>query len=198
MNTTLDPRPLLERVTGQFGALVATVAPEQLNAPTPCTEFDVRALISHVLGNTIAYALIAEGGSVEDAPGDITEVPGGDWRRAYAAAGERLILAGHALDDGTLERVVDLGFAKMPLRGALGAIVMEIAAHTWDLREALGAAPELAPEPAEFSLAYARDLLPPERRGAPAPFEPVRPAPEGADAYARLAAWLGRDVRTGV
>lgn len=195
MHTTIDPRPLLERVTDQFGTLIATVEPEQLNAPTPCTEFDVRALIGHVLGNTIAYALIAEGGSVEDAPGDITEVPGGDWKGAYAAAGERLTLAGKMLDDDALKRVVDLGFAKVPLRGALSAIVMEIAAHTWDLREALGASPELAPEPAEFSLDYARELLPPQRRGAPVPFEPVRPAPQGADAYTRLAAWLGREVQ---
>ncbi|MCZ1006706.1 TIGR03086 family metal-binding protein [Streptomyces lydicus] len=197
MNTSLDPRLLLERATGQFAALVATVEPSRFDDRTPCTEYTIRALIGHVLGNTLAYACIAEGGSVADEPGDIKEVPDDDWAAAYKASGERLTAAGRGLTDGALDGIVDLGFAKMPMRAALGAIVMEIATHTWDLREALGASPELDQELAEFSLAYAQDALPPARRGAPAPFEPVQPAPEGVDTYGRLAAWLGRKVPAG-
>ncbi|MER7989420.1 TIGR03086 family metal-binding protein [Streptomyces noursei] len=197
MDTTVDPRPLLERAAGQFAALVSATEPRQLNDATPCPGFDVRALIGHALGNTLAYAYIIEGGTIADEPGDVKDVPGGDWTAAYTAAGDRLVAASRVLTDGALDHVVDLGFAKMPMRAALGAITMELAAHTWDLREALGASPELAPEVADFSLTYARETLPPERRGAPVPFEPVRPAPEGADAYGRLAAWLGRDVRQG-
>ncbi|MFK0296738.1 TIGR03086 family metal-binding protein [Streptomyces sp. NPDC090442] len=195
MDTTFDPRPLLERAAGQFAALVAAAEPRRLNDATPCPEFDVRALAGHVLSNTLAYAYIAEGGTIADEPGDIKEVPGDDWTAAYTAAADRLVAASRVLTDGALDQVVDLGFAKMPMRAALGAIIMELAAHTWDLREALGASPELAPEVADFSLTFARETLPPERRGAPSPFAPVRPAPEGADAYGRLAAWLGRDVR---
>ncbi|MCT2594765.1 TIGR03086 family protein [Streptomyces sp. N2-109] len=194
MNTATDPRPLLARATGQFASLVATVEPSRLDTPTPCSEFDIRALIGHVTGNTLAYALFAEGGSVEDEPGGIAKAPGGEWTAAYTAAGERLVAAGQGLDDNALDRMVNLGFATMPLRGALSAIVMEISAHTWDLHQALGGGHELDPELAVFSLAYARETLPPGRRGAPVPFEPVRPAPEGADAYGRLAAWLGREV----
>ncbi|WP_051819896.1 hypothetical protein [Streptomyces sp. NRRL S-920] len=67
------------------------------------------------------------------------------------------------MDDRALDRMVDLGFATLPVRGALSAGVMEIAAHAWDLRQALGSAHELAPELAEFSLAFAHEALPPER-----------------------------------
>ncbi|MFF4603985.1 TIGR03086 family metal-binding protein [Streptomyces sp. NPDC001339] len=203
MDTTIDPRPLLERATGQFAALVAAVEPGRLNDRTPCPEFDIRALIGHVLGNTLAYAYIAEGGTIADEPGDIKEVPGDDWAAAYAVAGDRLVAASRGLTDGGLDHVVDLGFAKMPMRAALGAITMELAAHTWDLCEALGYSPEsmgareLDPEVGGFALAYAQETLPAERRGAPVPFEPVRSAPEGADAYGRLAGWLGREVRGG-
>lgn len=194
MDPALDPRLLLERATGQFAALVATVEPNRLHDRTPCTEYNIHALIGHVLGNTLAYAYIAEGGSVADEPGDIKGVPDNDWATAYKASGERLTAAGRALTDGALDNIVDLGFAKMPMHAALSAIVMEIATHTWDLREALGTSPELDQELAEFSLAYAHDTLPPARRSAPVPFEPVQSAPEGADAYGRLAAWLGRKV----
>ncbi|MEV5983126.1 TIGR03086 family metal-binding protein [Streptomyces sp. NPDC052114] len=195
MNTAIDPRPLLRRTADQFTALVATVEPGRLGDPTPCGEFDVRALIGHVLTGTHAYAELAEGASADPKLEDFTEVPGDDWAAAAAAAAERLVAAGQDLDDEALERTVDPGFAAMPLHGALSAVIMEIAAHTWDLRRALDAKPDLAPEPAEFSLAFARRALPPERRGGPAPFAPVRPAPEGSDAYDELAAWLGREVR---
>lgn len=194
MDTPTDPRPLLERATAQFAALVADTAPGQLEDPTPCTEFDVRALISHTLGNTRVYTRFADGGAVTEETGSTADVPDDGWADACAAAGERLVAASRALSEEALERKVDLGFATMSMRDALGAIVMELAAHTWDLREALGRPAELAPEPAEFALSYAHRTLPPERRGAPVPFEPVRPAPEDADAYGKLAAWLGRTV----
>src|SRR4051794_40745996 len=49
---TIDPRPVYARATEQAAALIRTVRPEQLDGPTPCTEFDVRALLGHVVGGT--------------------------------------------------------------------------------------------------------------------------------------------------
>ena len=57
-----DPRPLYERAADQFASLLKTVTPERLGDPTPCTEFDVRALLSHVVGGTHRIATIGEGG----------------------------------------------------------------------------------------------------------------------------------------
>ncbi|MFF8643232.1 maleylpyruvate isomerase N-terminal domain-containing protein [Streptomyces sp. NPDC015345] len=114
MNTPKDPRPLLYRAAGQFAALVATVEPGQLDTPTPCHEFDIRALIAHVLGNTLAYPHIMQGTYRAAEPGNVAEVPGDDWAAAYADAEERLIVAGWAMDDRALDRMVDLGFATLP------------------------------------------------------------------------------------
>jgi len=80
----------------------------------------------------------------------------------------------------------------VPGRGALTGYVQEVAMHGWDLASATGQETELDPELAEFALAFAHRMLPPERRGDDTPFAPVVPAPEGAGRYAQLAAWLGR------
>ncbi|MFD5795205.1 hypothetical protein ACFWIO_16940 [Streptomyces diastatochromogenes] len=70
---------------------------------------------------------------------------------------------------------------------------MEIVTHTWDLAEALGHREELDPEPAEFALATARQVLPDFRpRDENTPFDTRHQAPEGAGAYEQLAAWMGR------
>ena len=69
----------------------------------------------------------------------------------------------------------------------------EIAVHTWDLATALGRPTGgLDADVAERGLAFMRSSLTPQVRGSA--FGPERAAPEGADAYARIAAFAGRAV----
>ncbi len=49
-NQPLDPRPRYARAREQMAGLIALVGPEQLDAPTPCTEYDVRLLLTHIVG----------------------------------------------------------------------------------------------------------------------------------------------------
>ncbi|MEU5053100.1 TIGR03086 family metal-binding protein [Streptomyces sp. NPDC021096] len=191
--TAFDPRPLLDRATAQLSALIHAMPADRLGDPTPCTEFDVRALLAHLVLGAHDGAAIGESGDVVwgRPPTDIAD---DGWGRAYEEARARLA-AGWA-DDATLERVVDLPWGKLPGRAYLtSGMVLETVTHTWDLSEALGHPLPLDQELAEPVLEWARRFLPAERRGGGVPFEPVRPAPEGADAYTALAAWLGRPVR---
>ncbi len=78
-----------------------------------------------------------------------------------------------------------------PADGAADWQCAELAVHTWDLATALGRPTDgLDPEPAERGLAFMRASLTEDRRG-PA-FGPEQPAPDGADAYRRIAAFAGR------
>ena len=79
----------------------------------------------------------------------------------------------------------------MPGRIALAGSVMETATHTSDLARAIGWDGELDEETGEFALATAHQALPAEGREHQ-PFGEAWKAPEGAGAYERLAAYLGR------
>ena len=69
----------------------------------------------------------------------------------------------------------------------------EIAVHTWDLATALDrSTATLDPEVAEHGRAFMLASLTDDIR-APA-FGPELPAPEGVDAYTRIAAFAGRPV----
>ncbi len=57
-----DPRPLHRRAMAQTESIVATVSPAQLALPSPCAEFDVRALLSHIVGGLNRIAIVGEGG----------------------------------------------------------------------------------------------------------------------------------------
>lgn len=191
MNTdATDPRPLYTRATEQAAALIRTVRPDQLSSPTPCTEFDVRTLLSHLVGGTHRIATVGEGGDGMAVHPFVDGVADEAWPTAYDEARTRVTRAW--ADDTRLDALVQVPWGKAPGRIALCGYVMEAVTHTWDLSEALGHPVQLDPQLAEFALTIARRVLPDEQRDADTPFDSAQPTPEQADVYGQLAAWLGR------
>ncbi|MFD4553385.1 TIGR03086 family metal-binding protein [Streptomyces sp. NPDC058469] len=191
MNTNAtDPRPLYTRATEQAAALIRTVRPEQLSSPTPCTEFDVRTLLSHLVGGTHRIATVGEGGDGMAVHPFVDGVDDKGWPTAYDEARTRVRNAW--ADDARLDALVQVPWGEAPGRIALSGYLMEGVTHTWDLSEALGHPIQLDPELAEFALSIARRVLPDEQRDSDTPFDTAQPVAEEADAYRQLAAWLGR------
>lgn len=187
----IDPRPLYTRATEQIAALVATVRPEQLAGPTPCAEFDVRTLLSHIAGGTRRIAVVGAGGDGMAVRPFLDGVEDDRWSAAYDEV--RTEVQKSWADDARLDALVTVPWGEAPGRIALSGYVMEAVTHTWDLSESLGRPLALDPELAEFALGIARRVLPDERRDdEELPFDSAVPTPEGADAYGRLAAYLGR------
>ncbi|MFD7375191.1 TIGR03086 family metal-binding protein [Streptomyces mirabilis] len=187
----IDPRSLYTRATEQIAALVATVRPEQLAGPTPCAEFDVRTLLSHIAGGTRRIAVVGAGGDGMAVRPFLDGVEDDRWSAAYDEV--RTEVRKSWADDARLDALVTVPWGEAPGRIALSGYVMEAVTHTWDLSESLGRPLVLDPELAEFALGIARRVLPDERRDdEELPFDSAVPAPEGADAYGRLAAYLGR------
>ena len=51
----------LDRALGSTLAILASVQPGQLDAPTPCASWDVRALINHFIGTARWWAGVVDG-----------------------------------------------------------------------------------------------------------------------------------------
>ncbi|MEU6555843.1 TIGR03086 family metal-binding protein [Streptomyces sp. NPDC046915] len=186
----IDPRPRYARATEQVAALIKTVRPEQLSGPTPCAEFDVRTLLSHMVGGTRRITVVGEGGDGLAVRPFADGVGDDEWVAVYDEARTRALKAWE--NDERMTAPVRVPWGEVPGHAALSGYVMELVTHTWDLAESLGHPHELAPELAEFALATARRVLPDPQRDADTPFGDAVETPEGADAYGRLAAWLGR------
>lgn len=184
-----DPRKLYEAALAQTATIVAAVRADQLADPTPCTEYDVRALLSHVVGGINRVAHVGEGGAALEVPARVDGVADDGWAAAYGAAVDRARRAW--ADDAKLDQTFSLPWGTVPGRGAIVGYTLEIVTHGWDLATATGQPTELDPAIVEPLLPAARQFMPDTARGE-IPFGPVVPAPEGAGPYARLAAWLGR------
>jgi uncharacterized protein (TIGR03086 family) len=172
-------------------SVISEVPPEVLDGPTPCTEFDVRALVGHLLAVLRGITTVAAGGHATSVTPVITDVPDADLARTAADDARRL--AEVWADDAVLDREVVLPFGTMPGRAAAAAYTQELTVHAWDLAIAVGRPDLLDDSLAEAMVPVVRRFLPAEMRGGHVPFGPVVEVSEDAPPYARLVGWLGRD-----
>ncbi|MBB5939033.1 TIGR03086 family metal-binding protein [Streptomyces zagrosensis] len=185
-----DPRPIFAQALDQAGKQVAAVSPDELSNRTPCADYDVRALLGHVVSVLHKLARVGTGGDARDVPDVIDGIADDGWASAFTRA--RSEVERVWADDERLDRMVELPWATLPGRHALEAYTHEFTAHSWDLAHATRRLAELDPDLAAQALEAFSTFAPPEERSEQGPFSPVVPVPDDADMYTRLAAYLGR------
>lgn len=169
--------------------MVDTAQPGDLGRPTPCSDWDLRALINHMtVGNTFAGALI----SAAPLPDRSADLLGSDHRRAYADSVDVVVAAFRA--PGALDRTVQAPAGTMPGAAFAGIRTTEALVHGWDVGRSLGRPADLDEDLCEQALAMTRTFMRDAMRGPGRAFAAEQPAPAGAPAADRLAAWLGRPV----
>jgi uncharacterized protein (TIGR03083 family) len=163
-----DDVTLLRHAAGYATAVVADVRPGALRRPTPCRDWDLGALLAHLVAST-------------DQLLDRLGAPGAD--RTCPAATDA-VLAFHL-------RVLRLGCVRARGR-VVRAGALELAVHGWDVAHACGARRPLPAGLDADLLALAPALVSPGRGHR---FAAPVPAPPGADDTDRLVAFLGRSPR---
>jgi uncharacterized protein (TIGR03086 family) len=172
-------------------AILAKVEPGQLNAPTPCASWDVRALINHFVGTARWWAAMVAGEAGDDTDADYAS---GDIIAAYQESTKIAVAAFEA--EGALEKMVMLPFGEFPGVVLRGFAALDQFAHGWDLARAIGYRTDLDPGLATVLLGQSQIGITDALRGpdGQAPFGPVREAPAGSGPADQLAAFLGRAV----
>jgi uncharacterized protein (TIGR03086 family) len=179
----MDVVDLHGRAAEGFDARLRRVADDQWELPTPCDEWNVRALVEHVLGNHARMAGRLNGNAVE---------LGGDPIAAWSVLRSQM-RAGLATP-GVLERVAPSPFGgEAPIAALARILTADLTAHTWDLARAIGADEVLDPD-------LVAELLPLVRLAQPAlagsgKFADAVAVPESAGAQQHLLALFGRDAR---
>jgi uncharacterized protein (TIGR03086 family) len=202
MDTITDPRPEFATALATAGHLVAAVRPDQLDLPTPCDEYDVRALLGHLLN--VLDRITAIGRGADPFALALREVADGfvaEWKAA--AADLEVVWA----DDAALAIPSPLPWAPGTGADVLISYVSELTVHSWDLATATGQA--VAWDDEVVALAASRmEFLPPTDRAAifapikanlpphlaalPDPFRDAVPVAADAPLIDRLVAWNGR------
>jgi uncharacterized protein (TIGR03086 family) len=147
---------LMPRAASAMATVVRDISPEAFSAPTPCAEFDVRALVNHLLfyGPSLAAAGRKEIVPLPAAAESDVDLTAGDWRGDLLALLDDMSASwsSPAAWDGAT-RVVGPAETPAPVIG--GMLVGEVALHAWDLARATGQPFTLDDELVE----YLRDQL---------------------------------------
>jgi uncharacterized protein (TIGR03086 family) len=176
---------LLERALDQAGSIIARTQPDQAGLPTPCTEFDVRALVNHFVFDVQMFTAGVSGGERGAPDADLI---GNDWSGAYDAARTSLL---DAWRKRGAEATIKTRIGEFPATWAIGQHLANAAVHAWDLATATHQSTKLDPEVARVALDWARGALKPEFRGQA--FKAEVEVPENAPIYERLAGFFGRN-----
>ncbi len=149
----MDAATAFRRASDGYLQQAQRISAGQWSAATPCTEWDVRALVNHVTGEYLwlpelmAGKTIAEVGSRFD--GDVL----GDDPLGVLTDGLESAQAAAAAPDA-LTRTVHLSFGDVPGAGYLEQMALDGVLHSWDLARAIGADEVLDPELVDFAYAY--------------------------------------------
>ena len=187
--TDVDALADLDRALTATEAVLAGIRAGDWAAPTPCTELDVRDVVSHLVSGNLLFAALVRGEPLPDRGADQL---GGDPLAAFQRAAQALREAFSA--PGVLESVYTAPFGSGTGAVLLHVRLVELLVHGWDLARATGQQADFPADVAERVLAAARQQLRSRPEGPGAPFAAETPVAEDAPAVDRLAGFLGRPV----
>lgn len=173
-----------KRASALVDEVVARIRPEQLGEPTPCTEWNVRELLTHVVANEFAFAGWAEAGGGHPDTG--AYVLPDDYVAAYREGARRVTAAFEA--PGMAERTYQTPIGEGPGVFLVELLFNDMLLHGWDLARATGQSTDFP----EDLVASSRAALGQAPRVEGGPFAAAQPEPESGTAADRLAAFAGR------
>lgn len=184
-----DPIQVMRDASAAFGAVLENVSPDQMSLPTVNDEWDVRALLNHIVnGNRWAEEMLRTGTAPrpsDDAFGDLPPM------EVYRESVDMMLAAFE--EPGALERTVTLPFGEIPGSAYAGLRSGDLVAHAWDLARATGQDSNIAPDICEMALGMARQRLDGRDRSQ-LPFKDEVITAADACPADRLAAYLGKQV----
>jgi uncharacterized protein (TIGR03086 family) len=183
---------LLRRANDGFAQRLVLVQPDQWSAPTPCTEWDVRALVNHVVGGNHRYVMLLLGATATEV--DATRAVdhlGGDPMASFVASAAELSAAFR--EPGAMDRTAHHPAGERTGAQLIEMRVLDVGVHTWDLARAIGADESLDPDVIAFALNLQDIFEAGREHGSFAP--PPGKAPVDFGAQARLLDLAGRRTR---
>lgn len=180
-----------EVAMGEFDRRVRAIRDDQWGYPTPCAEWDVRALVNHLVTEQLWAPLLLEGATIEDVgdrfEGDqLGDDPVTAWVSAAAAARDAFAAP------GALRRSVELSYGRRPAQGYCQEMTLDLAVHAWDLARAIQADERLDERLVAEVLVFVEPQVG-QLAGTGLFAAPIDVA-EDANAQTRLLALLGRRV----
>ena len=138
----MDAPDALSTARTEFRSRLADVTADDWARQTPCPDWDVRALVNHVIGGNRRYVMLLHGASADEVnatrvldhlgtdPVDAFEATADEVEAAFREPGALVAVVKHPAGDRTGEVLLEMR-------------IVDFAVHAWDLACAIGARGDL-------------------------------------------------------
>lgn len=184
----MDPVARLRASIDQTRPIVAALSPAQHSMPTPCPDWDVRALANHLLGALVMFRDVATNGQADMAALE-ADMIGSDLAASYDTLSAAAVQAWSAA--GKVDGAVNMPWGEMPGSLALQMVANDVLVHGWDLASSTGQTVSWDQPLAAETLEFATMMFASPEIRAGSFDEPVA-VDDTADAMTKLIACLGR------
>ena len=190
--TTPDPLQRFLAAQRAFASVVHRVGADQWSSPTPCTEWDVRALVNHLVYEQLWATPMLKGTTVDEVGGRFDgDLLGSDPVSAWDSAAKESAEAFSA--PGALDRTTNSSTGPLPARQYIGEMTLDLIVHRWDLGQGVGDEQRFTDDELAQVEAMVTAMQPmQEQLQAAGIFSPPVAVDAGADAQARTLAAMGR------
>src|SRR5256885_12186443 len=144
----MNLHPQLTEAADAAARVVSGVSPDQLDGPTPCPDWDVRALVNHlILWTSYSLERRAHGESVADELMSADFAAAADFAVRYREQLDRALAAW--ADPAAWERKLDVMGTPMEAADVAAMNPMDLVRDAWDLAVATGQAYALPDDTAQ-------------------------------------------------
>lgn len=135
--TAPDPVRRFQDAQTAFDATVAAIGAQQWQSPTPCTEWDVRAVVNHLVNEQLWATPMLQGQTIEQVgdrfDGDLLgDKPLASWRGAAKESMAAVTVP------GALDGTINSSMGPSPARQYLTEMTCDLIVHRWDLAQGIG------------------------------------------------------------
>jgi len=186
----MDALAAYEQTLVWTGQRIAGVRADNLGAATPCRDWNLRALVAHVVAGIWYFKALASNESIEKLMRGLSDLIGDDPFASYDRAARAGLETWRA--PGALDRIYPMPLGDQPGRDALAIHQADLLIHGWDVAEATHQDATMPADLAEFALETERSFIRAEMRGPGRPYDAVRTDFEITGPQDRLLAFVGR------
>jgi uncharacterized protein (TIGR03086 family) len=180
---------LFEAASDTFDDKLHQVPADGWANATPCTEWDVRAVVNHVVGEHRWVEPLMAGKTIADVgpelDGDLLgDDPTAAWHHATGPSHSAFA------EPGAMDATVHLSYGDERAAAYCEQLIFDNLVHAWDLARGAGVDDTLPPDLVEWGIGWVTPILP--MLTASGAFGEVLEVPDDADAQTRLLAMVGR------
>ena len=137
---------------------VSALRPEQWQDPTPCDEWDMRALVNHLAGENRWIAAMFSGKIIEEVGNSLDgDLLGDDPTRAFTQSAEAARAA--VSSTAALDVTYRLSFGEFSGWEYATQLFLDHTVHGWDIAKGAGQEATLDPELVEASIPVAEEIV---------------------------------------